>query len=73
MKLRDFIRENADHKRHAAFAKGREAADHWLATHGQHSGATQPNNPYKEKTDDYNAWREGFKHGLHSTPWADGD
>lgn len=67
MKLQQLLEDhNTVHSAHKA---GWDAADRFVAL----AGVEQPTNPYKEGTDEYNAWREGFKHGLNSTPWADGD
>lgn len=69
MKLIDIFE---DHNTvHTAHQQGWKAADEFQVTAPIHVGKQQPTNPYKQGTEEYHAWREGFKHGMNSSPWAE--
>lgn len=73
MKLTDIILEynNPDHAK--AYQQGKAAAEIWHATG---MGASYPAGgtcPYKDGTEEHNAWKHGWWQGYHETHPANGE
>lgn len=71
MKINELLEDH--NTTNSAYQKGIAAALDFLSLTPQQQVTEHPENPYPAGTDENNAWREGFKHGLISTPLSGGD